>query len=534
MNQKITDFKEKISQFWNNASKKNKTLYIGTFILLAAILSLAIFFMSKPNLVPLYANSLSQKEIGEIKGVLEKQGVTDYEVTNNGTQILVPKEAATDLMVNLAAEGYPKGGPISFSEQTKDLKFGVTDRELDAIEREVIQGQLANLMTKISGVEHAEVMITLPKESVFIRPEEEGKASASIIVDLEPGYELEKPQIKALYHLASKSIPDLPEENIVITDQNGQLLGLTHSEEALEGVESYETQRDIKQKVEADIQRSIQQMLGTMLGQDKVLVQTFVKLNFDKVKTQQNLVEPLNDDKGIAVSVEEVTKSYSGEGAVPGGIDGTGDTDVPGYTASGSAGKNDYEEKVNRVNYEVNRITKEMVESPYSIEDLTINVGVEPPNPKNPASLTPETEENIRNILANVVRTAINDNNNLTEADLNNRITVFPREFAGKKDLAPAQAEASTIDSYLNYLWIGAAALALLLGGLVTAALIRRKKRNELELASEFLEVKKLEEFETGLNKKESVKKELTELAGKNTEEFVDLLRYWLKEEKEG
>ncbi|WP_066321076.1 flagellar basal-body MS-ring/collar protein FliF [Bacillus sp. FJAT-29814] len=535
MNQKIIDSKEKFSQFWKNASKKNKTLYIGTFILLVAILSLTIFFMAKPNLVPLYANPLTQKEIGEIKGVLEKQGVTDYKITNNGTQILVPSEVATDLVVNLAAAGYPKGGPISFSEQTKDLKFGVTDRELDAIEREVIQGQLANLMTKISGVKHAEVMITLPKESVFIRPAEEGKASASIIVDLEPGYELEKKQIKALYHLASKSIPDLPEENIVITDQNGQLLGLTNSEDAaLEGVESYETQRDIKQKIEADIQRSIQQLLGTMLGQDKVLVQTFVKLNFDKVKTQQNLVEPLNEDKGIAVSVEEVTKSYSGEGAVPGGVGETGEGDVPAYAASGSTGKNDYEEKVNRVNYEVNRITKEMVESPYSIEDLTINVGVEPPNPKNPASLTPETEENIRNILANVVRTAIKDNNNLTEADLNNRITVFPREFAGKKDLVPAQADEPTIDSYLNYIWIGAAALALLLGGLVTAALVRRKKKNELELASEFLEVKKLEEFESGSNKKESVKKELTELAGKNTEEFVDLLRYWLKEEKEG
>ncbi|MBU8918260.1 flagellar M-ring protein FliF [Bacillus sp. FJAT-29953] len=537
MNQKLNDFKEKLSQFWKNASKKNKTLYIGTFILVVALLSIGIFYFSKPNLVPLYANSLSQKEIGEIKAVLEKQGATDIEVNNNGTQILVPKDQAADLIVNLAADGYPKSGPISFSEQTKDLKFGVTDRELDAIEREVIQGQLANLMTKINGVKNAEVMITLPKDSVFIRPEEEGKASASIIVDLEPGYQLEKQQIKALYHLASKSIPNLPEENIVITDENGQLLSLPQSgDNAFAGVDSYESQREIKQKVEADIQRSIQQMLGTMLGQDKVLVQTFVKLNFDQVKTQQNLVEPLpNSDKGMAVSVEEVTKSYSGEGAVPSGVDGTGEGDVPAYAAEGSGGKNDYQEKVNRVNYEFNRITKEMVESPYTIDDLTINVGVEPPNPKVPASLTADTQDNIRNIIANVVRTAIKDNKGLTDADINNRITVFPREFAGKKDLTPAKTDLSQKATYMNYIWIGAAALGLLLvGGLILAALLRRRKKEDMESASEFLEMKKLTEFEPIINKKESVQNELNQLAGKNTDEFVDLLRYWLKEEKEG
>jgi flagellar M-ring protein FliF len=299
MKEKFADVKEKIVQGWKNTSKKNKTFYIGIFIALIAIFCFIFFFLLKPNYVPLYSNSLTQKEIGEIKSVLEKQGFADFKLANNGTQILVPKEAAPDLIVNLASEGLPKSGPISFSEQTQTLKFGVTEQELDVIERETIQKQLANLMTKISGVKGAEVMITMPKDSVFIRPEQEDKASASIIVDLEPGTELEQGQIKSLYFLASKSIPNLPKENIVITDQYGQLLTLndSDSDSSFAGVGGYENQRKIKQKVEADIQRSIQQMLGTMLGQDKVYVQTFAKLNFDKVKTQQSLVEPMDKDR---------------------------------------------------------------------------------------------------------------------------------------------------------------------------------------------------------------------------------------------
>lgn len=538
MKQKISDVKEKISQFWKTTSPKSKTLYIGSFIFLAAILSLVFFFFLKTNYVPLYPNSLSQKEIGEIKGVLEKQGFTDYKLTNNGTQILVPKEAAPDLIVNLASEGLPKSGPISFSEQTKDLKFGVTEQELDVIERETIQNQLANLMTKISGVKGAEVMLTMPKDSVFIRPEQEDKASASIIIDLEPGTELEQGQIKSLYFLASKSIPNLPEENIVITDQYGQLLALPNGDDAsFAGMDSYESQRKIKQKVEADIQRSIQQMLGTMLGNDKVYVQTFAKLNFDKVKMQQSLVEPVDKEtnKGIEVSVEEISKVYKGTGTpAVGGIDGAGEGDVPAYAGNAAAGTNEYEDTQKRVNYEVNRITKEIIQSPYTIEDLTINVGVEPPDPKNPNSLTPETQENIRNIIANVVRTAIDTNNSQTAADINNRITVFPREFSGKSDMAATPAEDTKEKSYLNYILMGVAALVLLIGGILAGRWIKRKKDEDQDPFSEYLEAKKIQEFDEPVTEKESVQKEINQLAGKNTEEFVELLRYWLKEEKEG
>jgi flagellar M-ring protein FliF len=538
MKQTFVDIKEKVSQFWKNGSKRRNSMYIGAFLALVILISFVVFFFLKPNYVPLYANSLSQKEIGDIKGVLEKQGFTDYKIANNGTQILVPKENAPELIVNLASEGLPKSGPISFSEQTKDLKFGVTEQELDVIEREVVQKQLANLMTKISGVKSAEVMLTLPKESVFIRPEEEDKASASIIIDLEPGTELEPGQIKALYFLASKSIPNLPEDNIVITDQNGQLLSLAASEDdsTFEGLDSYEKQRKIKQKVETDIQRNLQQMLGTMLGQDKVLVQTFAKLNFDKVKTQQTLVEPTDKDanEGLAVSVEKITKSYSGKGAPVGGVDGTGEGDVPSYAGADSGGDNSYEEVQNRVNYEVNRITKEIVESPYTIEDLTINVGVEPPNPKNPQSLTQETQDNIRSIIANVVRTAIENNSNKTDADINKQITVFPREFSGKTKIASAKVSNQEKNSYLNYLWLGALVLALLVVGTLVWMMIKRKKAKNDEPVSEYLAVKKINEFDESQHDIESVQKEINQLAGKNTEEFVDLLRYWLKEEKEG
>ena len=46
----------------------------------------------------------------------------------------------------------------------------------------------------------------------------------------------------------------------------------------------------------------------------------------------------------------------------------------------------DYEKIEDTINYEVNRIRKEIVESPYKIRDFGIQVMVEPPEAENPNS----------------------------------------------------------------------------------------------------------------------------------------------------
>ena len=70
------------------------------------------------------------------------------------------------------------------------------------------------------------------------------------------------------------------------------------------------------------------------------------------------------------------------------GTVGTGETDIPTYPAAGGDGGSESERLEERINYEVNRITKEIAAQPYRVEDLTINVGVEPPDPNNIASIS--------------------------------------------------------------------------------------------------------------------------------------------------
>ena len=94
----------------------------------------------------------------------------------------------------------------------------------------------------------------------------------------------------------------------------------------------------------------------------------------------------LEEQSGIAISLQEVEKSFSSEGAGgSGGIVGTGTEEIMNYpSADATGGSTESEESERIVNYEVNRITNEIVSSPYAIMDLTINVAIEPPDPSNP------------------------------------------------------------------------------------------------------------------------------------------------------
>ncbi|RDU35895.1 flagellar M-ring protein FliF [Neobacillus piezotolerans] len=525
MNQQLLQFKQKYQGHWNATGKKQKYLYIGSFIGIIAILSLTIYFLTRTDYVPLYSNEMSQKEIGDIKAALDKEGFADYKLDTSGTRIMVPRENAADLQVSMAAKGLPKTGSISFFDMTKDLQFGATDRQLDAMEREALQSEVADLLRHVDGVKNAAVVISTPQDSLFVREDNKKSASASVVIEMEPGYQLEQQQVQVLYHLVSKSVPNLPKENIVMTDQDGR--GLNVQDESTKVLDNYEMQRKIQKDIETDIQSSLQQMLGTIIGQNKVLIQTYVRLNFDQVKTKEDLVQPANDasKEGIAISVEEISKKYNGRDAAP-ATTGTGETDIPGYATPGGGQENSSEELEKRVNYEVNRISNEIVQSPYKIEDITINVGVEPPDPKNPDSLTLVTQRSIQQILGNVVRTALSDNPSLQDQDIESRITVFAREFSGKAELPQAEETGSPFPAWAIYALIG----AVLLMALLVIYLVKRRNKHEFEENDPFPEIEaaRLEAAVSVEDQKVVIKRQIEGMAKEQPDEFIGLLRNWL------
>ncbi|AYC29238.1 flagellar basal-body MS-ring/collar protein FliF [Paenisporosarcina cavernae] len=524
MNERITKLRTDLTRFWGSRTKKQKGTMIGTAIGVILLAAIVTFFATRTSYVPLFKD-VSPAEIGRIKETLDSQGVPN-QIAPGGTSILVPEQQVDGLLVQLAAEGFPQSGTIDYSFFSQNAGFGMTDNEFNVLKLASTQTELANLMKSIEGVKDAKVMITMPEEGVFLTQDSQ-VASASIILNTQPGQQFSESQIKAMYNLVSKSVPNLATEDIVITNQYSEYYDLNQPSNGTAVLD----QMAIKKEIERDLQRQVQTMLGTLMGQDKVIVSVTTDVDFQQEQREENLVEPVDKEnmEGIQLSVQRITETYSGGDFVGGTPEGEDPTDDFTNYVEGTNGSGDYERVEETINNEVNRIRKNIVESPYHIRDIGIQVMVEPPNPEDPTSMPNGVEQDIEQILSTIVRTSIDKDvaTELTDDVLAQKIVVSVQPFAGKTtDLASAQ-------SVIPW-WV------YVVGGILLVAVIllvffiirsRREKEEELLLMEERIPVN-VEDINNEKETESTVRrKQLEKMAKDKPDDFAKLLRTWIAED---
>ncbi|MFD2682834.1 flagellar basal-body MS-ring/collar protein FliF [Bacillus seohaeanensis] len=531
MNETIKKYQTQMKTFWSSRSKKQKVIMGISVLAVIIAVTAASFFATRTTLVPLYSN-LSPSETGTIKENLDGRGIQS-EITDGGSTINVPKEQVDTLKVELAAEGIPKSGSIDYSFFSENAGFGMTDNEFNVLKLDAMQSELADLIKGVDGVQDAKVMINLPEKEIFLNDQAQ-EASASIVLNTKPGMDFDPKQIKSLYHLVSKSVPNLPTDNIVIMNQYFEYFDLENQNNSFAG--DFTQQMSIKKEIERDLQRQVQNMLGTLIGFNKVVVSVSTDIDFTQENREENLVEPVDEEnmEGIAVSAQRITETYTGEGAGAMGTPGAGDEDVTntGETyQEGTESNGDYERVEETINNEVNRIKKEIVESPYKVRDIGIQVMVEPPDPEDPNSLPQDRVEDIRQVLSTIVETSIDKDAapELTEEAIEDKVVVSVQPFNGKMEF---EEEAKPFLPWWTYV-IGGILLAVI--ALLIFFMIRSKKKKEQE--EEFIyeeteeqidmpDVNDEPETESSLRRKQ-----LEKMAKEKPEEFAKLLRTWLADE---
>ncbi|MEQ6387823.1 flagellar basal-body MS-ring/collar protein FliF [Bacillaceae bacterium S4-13-58] len=529
MNEKLQLYIQKVTNFWTERSSAQKSMMIGGVVLAVLLISVLSYFSSHPKMVPLYSN-LTIQEVGQVKQELEARAI-QHDVGPGGTTILVPEDSVDSLLVDLAAVGLPNTGHIDYSYFSQDSSWGTTDSEFEMVRLDATQTELANLITQIDGISKAKVMINQPANPVFIS-DVEMESSASIVIHTDPGFRFDPNQIQGLYRLVSKSVPNLPTENIVIMNQNFEYFDL---EEEYTSGNTYATQQQIKKDVEKDIQRRVQQMLSTMIGQEKVMVSVTADIDFTQENRVENIVEPVNlaTMEGLPVSVERIRETYSGNPPV-GGVAGTGDEDVPNYNTEVEGDNGSYELVKETINNEFTRITKNIQESPYKVRDLGIQVAVDhakmQQNGEEIQYLSEEEQETVRSditsILSSIVSTSVSKD--YGEVIPDNKISIVFQEFNGRTPVAQTPP-AFTIPYWIYVVGGGVLLLIVILIGL----LLRRRKNKEEEIEEfkqeEMISIPEIDqEKETDSTAR---RKQLERLAKDKPEDFAKLLRSWIAED---
>lgn len=525
MNERISQYKDKAIQYWNQFSKKQKTLFLSTigFIVIAIVIITMMFSKTEYEVA---FTDLSSNDAAGIMTYLDGSNIP-YKLSSDGKSISVPSTEASRAKVDVGSQGIIENGSIGYKifEQSSSA-IGMSDSEFNVKYNNALNGEVEQLLKRMNGIQDAKVLINLPEETVFASSDDQDKASASAVLKFKLGYSPNQEAIDGYYNLMKTAIPNLPLENITISNDEVELVSTAKGGQGITST-VIEANFALQKRFENDVRQNVKQFLTKFMGENKVEVLVASKLNFDKIQSNEKLVTPVNEEdmKGIEISVQKISKNYSGTSSPDSGVAGTGEEEVPGYPSSSTSGNTTSEELSETVNYEVNRITKDITSSPYSVKDLTINVAVEPPTGQN--SLDEATVGAIENILVNIVRASIADSGiTYTDADLTKKVSVYSQTFGGNIDQTPKTLLSKGV------LWgIGLAALAILgIGGYLIYR--RRKQKEEFEedvpfqVPTEFPSIN----LESMTNESQ-VRKQLETLAKKKPDEFVNLLRTWLADE---
>ncbi|GAA0461226.1 flagellar basal-body MS-ring/collar protein FliF [Alkalibacillus silvisoli] len=526
MNETIQQYRNQITEFWKSRTNPQKSLIVGGALGVLVILIALTVFATSPKMVPLYSN-LTLEEAGDLREELQSRGVP-HEIEEGGTTILVPENQSDELLVELAAQGIPNSGNIDYSFFSENVSWGMTDEERQIIELDALQTELSNLISNISGISDANVLINRAQESVFVA-DDIGESSASIVINTDYGQTFDDSQVQGLYHLVSRAVPNLDPEDIVIMNQHFEYYDLENSGGGANN--TYAQHKEIRSDIERDIQRRVQQLLGTMMGQDKVVVSVTTDIDFAQENRLEELVEPVDMDtmEGLPVSVDRVTETYTG-------YDGSGlvegEADVPNLPAVIEDGEEvtEYENVRETINNEFNRVRSEIVESPYEVRDLGIQVAVDNTVEEDGEIVQLSeaeqvaVEEDIQSILASIIQTSVpGEAEAVTPAD---NVSIVFQEFSGAPDF---DTPSSPIPTWLYIL----SALLILIIAILLFLLMRRNKDEvqvEETVSTEITEDEPDYTLEQVESESDVRRKQLEQMAKDKPEDFAKLLRSWIDE----
>jgi flagellar M-ring protein FliF len=358
-------------KFLNRFSLSQK-IFIGSVILLSIVgIILVVNLASAFNYGVLFSN-LSTKDSGQILEQLKAKKIP-YKIESGGSVIKVPEDQISELRIELAAGGLPEGGGVGFEIFDKS-SISATDFVQNINYIRAIEGELARTLSEIKEVRSAKVHITMPKRSVFIDEQEEAKAS--IVLNLRPGAMISESLVPAILHLTAQAVEGLKPENIAIIDVNGKLLSRPRAAGDDAFADMSTTQLSYQKKMEDNLTRDIISVLEPHIGNGKIKANVKLKLNFDKLESTEQTVDPNSIAK-----VSESSETTSSTGAVRGGgvpgvssnVGQAGGTQTTDTTASGSKSKSEK----SLVNYEVSKKVIHLTKPVGEIQSLSVAVLVD-------------------------------------------------------------------------------------------------------------------------------------------------------------
>ncbi|MEZ8151763.1 flagellar basal-body MS-ring/collar protein FliF [Vibrio splendidus] len=347
-----------------------------------ALIVMLFFWVKEPEMRPLGAY-----ETEELIPVLDYLDLQKIEYTLEGNTISVPASEYNSLKLNMVRAGLNQERNAGDDILMQDMGFGVSQR----VEQERLklsrERQLAKAIEQMKQVRKAQVLLALPKQSVFVRHNQE--ASASVFLTLKTGTNLKQQEVDSVVDMVASAVPGMKTSRITVTDQHGRLLN-SGSQDPMSAARRKE--HELERNQEQALREKIDSILIPILGFGNYTAQVDIQLDFSAVEQTRKRFDPNTPATRSEYTLEDYNNGNTVAG-IPGALsnqppaDASIPQDVAQMKDGSMTGQGSVHKEATR-NFELDTTISHERKQSGTVNRQTVSVAI-----KDRQSLNPDTGE---------------------------------------------------------------------------------------------------------------------------------------------
>lgn len=310
--EKLKELGNKIMEWWNRFTARQKTLIVGVVAVLIIALVAIVTALTRPKYT-LLRECESTAEAAEVRDLLEGEGLT-YEISDDGliVHVLERDISRANLLLganNIQAAGYG-------IDNVTDGSFSTTESDKQKKHVVYLEKQLENdFLSMFTAIKHARVKLNIPEDDGTLIAKEQ-ESSAWVLLELKDEFSQESAAYLA--RAIATALGNETTNNIVIMDSEGNMLFT--GDETLSATGMASSQLTVKSEAEKNMINNVRRVILGTNEFDNVEVSPNLVLDFSTQNQTVHTYTPADGQTQGVLSHEDVysSENTSGTGGVPG------------------------------------------------------------------------------------------------------------------------------------------------------------------------------------------------------------------------
>ena len=359
------DFANGLRQIWTNllalGPRRLTALGVVGLTLFSAIAA-GSYFVARSDYQPLYVG-LSVQDASRMASVLGELGIP-FEVSTDGTKVLVPSSAVARARGALAERGLPASADAGYELFDKIGPLGLTTFMQEVTRIRALEGEITRTLVSMSGIMSARVHLAFGEKGNFRSTAHEPTASVVLKLGIAP----ERAPVDAVRNVVAAAVPGLALDNVRVVSSDGAVLAA--GGESLRAGAS--KMLDLEKAFAEQLKQNLTDALAPVLGFANFRSSIAVSLNGDQSTINENIFDPESKVERSVRVVKEAGNSKDGVNEQNVTVEQNVPQQAEGNGQAGAGNQKSNQRRDEVTNYEISSKSISTTRDGYRIENISV------------------------------------------------------------------------------------------------------------------------------------------------------------------